>query len=317
MNGRCDMRYGLLVFLLFATAVLSPSGNSEAEEITFYYEGEVFEVSGDLSLLGLAGVGPGTPFAGKYTFDSSVPNTSTIPQFEGIYLDTVLAYEVTVGEITLHIATDGVARISVVDDWPLNSFVDRYEVDVFAPDDGISGTLSLNSPQVIPCDPCPLSPLITSTALPVTPPDLDLAGTSLPYDRRQTVFLQDDAIVDGYLSELALLVSIEVQPRRKTNGPAKIRPFSNAQIAVAVLTTDHFYALSVDPESVNFGPSEAPASHGGHVQDVDKDGDMDLLFHFKTRATGITCTDSLAKLAGETFTGFAIVGLAVITTLGC
>ncbi len=79
-----------------------------------------------------------------------------------------------------------------------------------------------------------------------------------------------------------------------------------------------FYALEADPLSVEFGPNGATESHGmGHVEDVDDDGDMDLLLHFNTQDTGIQCGDTSGTLTGETFGGQAITGTDAIRTVRC
>jgi hypothetical protein len=74
---------------------------------------------------------------------------------------------------------------------------------------------------------------------------------------------------------------------------------------VAILTTEDFDATSVDPATVLF----AGASPLRWVmEDVDYDGDMDLLFHFKTQELNLTESSTEAMLTGFTFDGLAIQG---------
>jgi hypothetical protein len=100
--------------------------------------------------------------------------------------------------------------------------------------------------------------------------------------------------------------------------PNSINPKSKGVIPVAVLTTDDFDAMTVDPLSVEFGPSGAKETHGkGHIEDVDGDGDQDMVLHFKTQQTGIQCGDSEASLTGKTTSGEDITGTDGIQTVGC
>jgi hypothetical protein len=115
---------------------------------------------------------------------------------------------------------------------------------------------------------------------------------------------------------------IDVKPGSDTN---PINPRSNGVIPVAVLTTSvadgdlcDFDAAAVDASSVRFGPDEAPIAHGsGHISDVDSDGDLDLLLHFSTPATGIVCGDTVVSLTGVTIGGEAFGGSDTIVTVGC
>ncbi|MGD2026210.1 MAG: hypothetical protein PVI99_00220 [Anaerolineales bacterium] len=86
-------------------------------------------------------------------------------------------------------------------------------------------------------------------------------------------------------------------------------------IAVAILTTNDFDATAVDHTTVTFeGASEthvdkktgAPRRHEG---DVDEDGDLDLVFHFRLGETNLTCESSEGILVGETFDASAIEGM--------
>ena len=66
-----------------------------------------------------------------------------------------------------------------------------------------------------------------------------------------------------------------------------------------------------------FGPNGATESHGrGHIEDVDNDGDDDLVLHFRTRETGIAKGDTDACLVGKTFGGDDIAGCDAIRTVG-
>jgi len=85
-------------------------------------------------------------------------------------------------------------------------------------------------------------------------------------------------------------------------------------ITVAVLTTEDFDATIVDHTTVTFeGASEIHVDNKTgelrrHEEDVDGDGDTDLLFHFRLSETGLTCDSTEGTLTGETFDGQAIEG---------
>ena len=78
-------------------------------------------------------------------------------------------------------------------------------------------------------------------------------------------------------------------------------------IAVAILSEGDFDAVAeITPENVSgilFGPSEASPAHdpAGHVGDVDGDGDVDVVLHYRTQETGISDGDDEAciSVSGE------------------
>jgi hypothetical protein len=98
--------------------------------------------------------------------------------------------------------------------------------------------------------------------------------------------------------------------------PNSINPFSRGVIPVAIFTTEDFDALTVDADSVLFGPAEAEKRHKqAHVEDVDSDGYLDLLLHFRTQETGIALGDTEACVIGQTYDGVPIEGCDSVRTV--
>ena len=110
-------------------------------------------------------------------------------------------------------------------------------------------------------------------------------------------------------------ISIDIKPGTLLN---TINPKSKGKVPVAILSTDTFDATTVDPSTVLFGAtgSEAEPVHSA-LEDVDGDGDIDMVLHFVTQDTGITCGDSDASLTGATFSGVTVEGSDSIETVAC
>jgi len=102
----------------------------------------------------------------------------------------------------------------------------------------------------------------------------------------------------------AIEVEIDIKPG---SDPNSINLKGNGVIPVAILTTDTFDAADVDPETARFGPDEAMAVQSA-LEDVDDDGDVDLILHFKTQEVGLTEDSTEATLTGQTFGGDDITG---------
>jgi hypothetical protein len=117
------------------------------------------------------------------------------------------------------------------------------------------------------------------------------------------------------IASLAMAVTIDIKPG---DFPNRLNPDSNGVIAVAILTTPTFNAATVNSSTVRFGANGMEAAPVQTVlQDVDGDGDIDQILHFRTQSTGIRCGTTSASLTGKTFNGQLIEGADSVSTVGC
>jgi beta-glucanase (GH16 family) len=82
----------------------------------------------------------------------------------------------------------------------------------------------------------------------------------------------------------------------------------NGVVTVVILTTATFDAATVDQRTVTFGRAyETHVDRNGvpqrHLEDVDHDGDLDLVLHFRAADTGVACGSQVTPLNGRTFDG--------------
>jgi predicted outer membrane repeat protein len=93
-------------------------------------------------------------------------------------------------------------------------------------------------------------------------------------------------------------------------------------IAIAILSTDLFDATTVDHTAVTFhGAAEVHVDRNTgeptrHEEDLDGDGDVDLVLHFRLGSTNLTCQSTVGALWGWTFAGEAIVATDSVRMVG-
>jgi predicted outer membrane repeat protein len=115
-------------------------------------------------------------------------------------------------------------------------------------------------------------------------------------------------------------IAIDIKPGSDANS-IQCRN-GNEVIAVAILTTDLFDATTVDHTTVTFhgaGEMHIDPKSGQprrHEEDLDGDGDLDLVFHFRLGSTALVCQSTVAALWGETFAGEWIVGTDSVRMVG-
>jgi hypothetical protein len=97
-------------------------------------------------------------------------------------------------------------------------------------------------------------------------------------------------------------VQIDIKPG---SYPNSINLKSKGVLPVAVLTTEDFDATTIDPATVTLAGA-SPLRWAW--EDVDSDGDIDLLFHFKTQELNLNETSTEATLEGFTMGGVPFFG---------
>lgn len=153
---------------------------------------------------------------------------------------------------------------------------------------------------------------------------IDASGPSGPMDFKitasgngTTAILTRTVQVTGQGIELDILI-------RPDDDPNPINMRSHGVVPVAVLNTSQFDPTDLQIGTIRFGSpavvgsptgGAAPA-HNGHFEDVDDDGDEDLVLHFPVQDTGFTSDDTIGKLVGETATGAEAFGTDSVTVMG-
>lgn len=131
-------------------------------------------------------------------------------------------------------------------------------------------------------------------------PDMDL-------DRHPRIIdgdLDGDASVDmGAYEFQCIKVSIDIKPGSESN-PINLN--SKGRIPVAVLTTEDFNAQDTDPTTIRFaGTTPVQTAY----EDIDIDGDTDLLLHFLVPELQLTETSNQAYLIGQLKNGQFLMGV--------
>lgn len=259
----------------------------------------------------------GEPVSGSFVYDPETPLTSSPPSGFFVYLGAISNWT---GAIAAYSFSDNLGLGLVGDDAVFGGrdllrftpglFLNGFTVDGFTLVD--VRMLWLEGP---PGDPTGLPDFLMGDSLPAELPDLsgilllDFENPSFP----EILFTVN--FPNLRVTRAPTLVSIDIKPGSSANS---INPASKGTIPVAILTTDTFDAVQVDPLSVTFGVLPTTESHSrGHVEDVDGDGDADLLLHFNTQGTDISCSDTEIGLLGETFDGESITGSDMISTVNC
>ncbi|MCL7938001.1 MAG: hypothetical protein M8860_13005 [marine benthic group bacterium] len=120
----------------------------------------------------------------------------------------------------------------------------------------------------------------------------------------------------------SIVVGIDVRPNTVAN---RIPLNANGTIPVAILGAAEFDVTTVDPLSLAFGPADGPWTSpvhdlgipgvfDDHLQDVNEDGFIDLVTHYRVPDLAFVDGDELGCLTGATLGGDALRGCDPVTT---
>jgi len=125
--------------------------------------------------------------------------------------------------------------------------------------------------------------------------------------------------------QTTIQVDIDIKPG---SFPNSINTKSMGVVPVAILGSANFDVTTIDVTTLTFGPNSASPSHDltdldtyfDHLQDVNDDGFLDLVSHYKQKETGIACGDPDATLSGNLLPAFGAIpieGTDSVNPKGC
>ena len=217
-----------------------------------------------------------TPVSGTLTFAKGgvSEQTFTVPTFDNPKHDgdktVILRLTEPVG---VPLGYTFQARVRILDDEPFEpALLDDFEQGVYLWDSAVNVTL--NNPEI-------------------TSGDADAIPGQGAYER----VLNAALVAPDH---------IEVQGRICNQG--------DGMIPVVLYSTDTFDATTVDHRTVVLGDAsemhidKKTGEPRRHVEDVDRDGKLDLVFHFRFKDTGLPCDPDVVPFSGLTFDGRPITG---------
>lgn len=295
------------VTLVLLAAVTTAQGTDT--DITIQIAAEVVYVDDRGNVLG-GTVNVGDTISGQYTYDSATPDSNPL-ETVGDYWHSSSPHGIMVsaGELVFQTEPDNVQfLVEIVNDHNgTDAYLLRSYENLPLPNGVMVEHISWQLDD-------PTATALSSEGLPTDPPNLadwdsvfglSITGCFPDPHMPEWCDLESEFFIRAHVisaSTIPLCVPIDIKPG---SDPNAINLASRGVVPVAVLTTDELDVSTVDPVTVLFAGA-SPLRWT--MKDMDTDGDMDLLVHFKILELDLDETSIEASLIGETFDGQAIQG---------
>lgn len=124
------------------------------------------------------------------------------------------------------------------------------------------------------------------------------------------------AFTPGQPCPTSISVTIDIKPGSPTN---PVNPKSNGMLPVVVFGSPGLDTLQIDITNLRLGITglEAAPRKNSSYQDVNLDGEIDLVLQFRIPETGITCTTNQLLMTGQMVSGLPLTGSDIVTPVGC
>ena len=138
-------------------------------------------------------------------------------------------------------------------------------------------------------------------------------------DAGDAVF-DSNVFIEGGSFQCKITVGIDIKPN---SDPNSINPRSMGLVPVAILGSADFDVTDVDVTTLAFGPDGAapahdlsdPVTYADHLQDVNSDGFVDLVSHYRQKETGLEAGDTEACITAETDGAVLVEGCDAVRIL--
>ena len=124
-----------------------------------------------------------------------------------------------------------------------------------------------------------------------------------------------DGVMKAFVGAQTIQVEILVKPGED---PTTIEPTREGMVPVVILTSEEFDSGTVDPATVRVGAAGTEAAvFRSAVEDIDGDGDSDLMLLVRVPQMQLTCDDTAVHVKGRTLDGREFEGSKAVTMEGC
>lgn len=140
------------------------------------------------------------------------------------------------------------------------------------------------------------------------------AGAPLTFNYHDCNYSGNSGSLNVAIDQPALEIEIDLKPG---SGQNPVNPKSQGVTPIAILGSADFVVADMDMLSLSFGSGQAKEAHGkAHPTDVNGDGFMDVVAHFRTQDLHVEEGDTEICLTATRLDGTLLYGCAPIRVVG-